>query len=333
MKVTYYCRRSLNAQFSIERVFSEILKFLPNGIIGRIATCRYNRGLFGRIYNIVEAVFRQGDINHITGDIHYVALLLQKHKTVMTVHDCVSLHRLSGWKRSLFKYFWYDLPVARSKVVVAISHFVADELTELVPHAAGKTRVIYDPVSADYQYSPKVFNAECPRILHLGVSPNKNLPRLIQALSGISCHLDLVGTPSKDILNALHGQGIQYSCSSDLTNAEVVQKYRNCDMVAFVSTYEGFGLPIVEANATGRAVVSSNIGSMREVAGNAACLVDPMDVQSIRAGILKMIEDGGKRETLIQRGLLNAERFRPDKIAAQYAAIYREIAGDSGGQG
>jgi glycosyltransferase involved in cell wall biosynthesis len=325
MKVTYYYRRPLNAQFSIERVFGEVLKSLPDGISCRIATCRYNRGLFGRIYNAVEAVFRQGDINHITGDIYYVAFLLQKHKTVMTVHDCVSLHRLSGWKRSLFKFLWYDLPVARSKVVVAISHFVADELVELVPHAAGKTRIVYDPVSRDYQYSPKAFNAECPRILHLGVSPNKNLPRLIQALSGIPCRLDIIGAPSKDILDALHSQGIQYSCASNLTDAEVVQKYRDCDMVAFVSTYEGFGLPIVEANATGRAVVTSNIGSMREVAGNAACFVDPMDVQSIRAGIMQMIEDGKRREDLIQQGLENANRFKPEAIAAQYAAIYEEL--------
>jgi glycosyltransferase involved in cell wall biosynthesis len=322
MKVTYYHRRPLNSQFSIERVFSEVRKAMPDGISYRVSTCRYNRGLYGRLYNIVEAAFRQGDINHITGDIYYVASLLTKCKTVLTVHDCVSLHRLSGWRRILFKYLWYDLPVARCKVVVAISRFVADELVSLVPHATGKVQVVYDPVSWDYKYNPKVFNAECPRILHLGISPNKNLPRLIQALSGIACHLEIIGEIPADILDALRSQRIQYSCASNLADAEVVQKYLDCDMVAFVSTYEGFGMPIAEANAIGRVVITSNRGSMQEVAADAACFVDPLDVQSIRAGVKRVIGDGSKREELIQRGLENAKRFRPEIIAAQYAAIY-----------
>jgi glycosyltransferase involved in cell wall biosynthesis len=325
VKVTYYQRRPLPGQFSIERVFSEIRRSLPGGIRCRVATCRYSRGLFRRIYNALEAVFRQGDINHVTGDIYYIACLLQKRKTILTVHDCVSLHRLSGWKRALFKIFWYDLPVARSRIVVAISQSAADELGSLVPHAAGKLRIIHDPVSTDFQYHPRKFNAEFPRILHLGILPNKNLLRLIQALSGIPCHLEIIGDPSKDVIESLHHNGIQYSASSNLTDEQVVQKYRDCDMVAFVSTYEGFGMPIVEANAIGRPVVTSNIRAIREVANNAACFVDPFDVLSIRSGILRVIENTGEREELIIRGLENSKRFSPESIAAQYVSIYQEL--------
>ena len=128
------------------------------------------------------------------------------------------------------------------------------------------------------------------------------------------------------MLAALQRSGIRYSVSSDLTDAEVVQKYRDCDMVAFVSTYEGFGMPIVEANASGRVVITSNIGSMREVAGDAACLVNPLDVQSIREGIVRIIGDSEMRERLIQKGLENAKRFTPEIIAAQYASLYKELA-------
>ena len=97
------------------------------------------------------------------------------------------------------------------------------------------------------------------------------------------------------------------------------------DLLVFVSTYEGFGLPILEAQATGRPVITSNVLSMPEVAGDSACLVDPFDVSSIRKGILKVINDPAYREKLIKRGFENVKRFQPDKIAEQYADIYRGL--------
>jgi glycosyltransferase involved in cell wall biosynthesis len=325
MRITHYQRRPTDTQHSIERVFREIRRFLPKGFSCRTSICRFDRGVLRRFYNTVEAVFRQADVNHITGDVHYIATLLEKRKTVVTVHDCVSLHRLSKIRRAIFKYFWYDLPIARCNVVVSISQSAANELVSLVPHAARKIRVIHNPVSSDYHYSGKIFNAACPRILQVGVNPNKNLPRLIHALYGIPCHLDIIGKLPEDILAALKISGIEYSTTFNLTDTEVVQKYRDCDLVAFVSTYEGFGMPIIEGNATGRAVITSNIGAMREVAGDAAWLVDPLDIGSIRAGILRIIEDSEMRELLIQKGLENVKRFNPETIAVQYASLYTEL--------
>ena len=75
---------------------------------------------------------------------------------------------------------------------------------------------------------------------------------------------------------------ISYTEQWGLSDQEILQHYRDCDMVVFASTYEGFGMPIIEGNATGRPVVTSNICSMPEVAGAAACLVDPFDCSSIR---------------------------------------------------
>jgi glycosyltransferase involved in cell wall biosynthesis len=95
--------------------------------------------------------------------------------------------------------------------------------------------------------------------------------------------------------------------------------------VVFASTYEGFGMPIVEANATGRPVVTSNIGPMPEVAGSAACLVDPFDCSSIREGIVRVIGDADYRSHLVAGGFENVKRFQADVIAAQYAAVYREV--------
>ena len=84
---------------------------------------------------------------------------------------------------------------------------------------------------------------------------------------------------------------IEYENWSNLSLDEVVRKYQQCDLLTFCSTYEGFGMPIVEANVVGRPVVTSDISSMPEVAGNAACLVDPFDSASIRSGIRRVIKD------------------------------------------
>jgi glycosyltransferase involved in cell wall biosynthesis len=98
-----------------------------------------------------------------------------------------------------------------------------------------------------------------------------------------------------------------------------------CDLLVFASTFEGFGLPIVEAQATGRPVVTSNIMSMPEVAGDAACLVDPFNVSSIREGVLKVINDSDYRNALVKAGFENVKRFQPEQIARQYAELYHEL--------
>jgi len=327
MKVTYFHRAPIQWTYSLERVFSDVRKAMPSEVECSIANCRY----YGTrpdhlLYNIIEAQRRQGDVNHITGDIHYVASLLDPKKTILTVPDCVGLHNLSGMKQKIFKALWYDLPVKRSRFITTISNFTATELCSYVPHAAEKIRIVYVPVSENFIYQTKPFNEKKPVILQVGtLKHNKNLNRVVESLAGISCKLDIVGRLSDAQKALLSKFKIDYTNSFNLTNDEIIQKYKDCDMVVFASTYEGFGMPIVEANATGRPIVTSNICSMPEVAGDAACIVDPYDIGSIRAGILRVIQDGDYRQTLIENGCKNVERFKPQTIALQYLALYKEI--------
>ena len=125
----------------------------------------------------------------------------------------------------------------------------------------------------------------------------------------------------------LEETGISYENYFNLPYDEVIQQYELCDMVCFASTYERFGMPIIEGNAVGRPVVAGNVASMPEVAGNAACLVDPYDIESIRAGILKVIADGGYREEPIENGLENVKRFNPEKIVREYVKVYEGVLG------
>ena len=103
MRVTFFQRRPQGANFSIERLFRDIRAALPPGTDAKVAVSRFpSRGLFRRMYNVVEAAFRQEDVNHVTGDVHYLTYLLDKNRTLLTVHDLVSLHRLQGWRKRVY---------------------------------------------------------------------------------------------------------------------------------------------------------------------------------------------------------------------------------------
>jgi glycosyltransferase involved in cell wall biosynthesis len=113
-----------------------------------------------------------------------------------------------------------------------------------------------------------------------------------------------------------------------VTDEELVEAYRRCDMVVFASLYEGFGLPILEAQAMGRPVITSNFGAMREAAGDGALLVDPYSVEAIREAVLRITREPALREDLIAKGLRNVANFSADAVAMKYAQIYRNLATD-----
>ena len=327
MKVTYFQRKPLPGANSIERIFRDVRDALPSGIKYTVSIASYHsKGILPRLYNMIEAVSRQSDVNHITGDIHYAAYFLKKRKTLLTIHDCVSLETYRGIRKKVMFFLRYRLPQKRSEMIVAISESTKMELLKHSCCDPNNIRVVYDCVSPSFRPAPYSFNAAQPVILQVGTTQNKNLIRIAQALEGIRCRLNIIGLLTCPQMEALHYYNIDYSNRSDLSDDEIVKSYIDCDMVIFASTYEGFGLPIVEANATGRPIVTSNVLSMPEVAGDAACLVDPFDVQSIREGILRVIQNAHYREQIVQNGFENVKRFQPDMITAQYVALYEELA-------
>lgn len=325
MRITHYQRKPSHT-FSVERLFSDVRNALPIECKARVQLSRFESiGIWRRFYNVIEAAFHQGDINHVTGDVHFLTYLLTRRKTVLTVLDCVTLERLKGIKRQLLWFFWYWLPIRRSAVVTVISDSTKNELLKYVNCAQDKIRVIHCPVSPSFTVKQKVFNTDCPRILQIGTKQNKNIERLAQALKGLSSHLVIIGKLSKLQHSALAINCISYENHIGLSDAELLDLYQSTDMLAFVSTYEGFGLPIVEANAVGRPVITSNIYSMPEVADEAACIVDPYDVAAIRSGIDRIISDTEYRNKLVEAGFKNIERFSAEYIAVQYAELYRSL--------
>lgn len=323
----HFHRRRGPHHYSLEKVFAEVRRHLPDGMRAVAVECpRESRGFINRVINMMWAARNQGTINHITGDIHYLAITLKKRRTILTIHDCACLINSRGLKRWLLWLFWYRIPLSRSGLVTAVSEFTKAELLRYLKRRPQRISVIHDPYGQEFRPSPKAFNAGRPVILQVGTGWNKNLERVARALAGISCRLVIVGPLSRRQRAILEDNWIEYDNFVGISEAELVSLYRQCDIVVFASLYEGFGLPIVEAQAVGRPVVTSDRCSMPEVAGGAACLVDPECVSSIREGILRLIHGEDYRESLIRAGFENVKRFAPEHIAAQYADLYRSLA-------
>jgi glycosyltransferase involved in cell wall biosynthesis len=325
--IVLFFRKARNAgNYSIETYFNDLIKFFPSNINAVIKTCKYeSAGFWRRIYITFEALFRQGNINHVTGDVHFLTLFLQKKRTILTIHDCWFMRHPSPFARFIFKWFWLKLPVQRSAIVTAVSQSTKNDIITYTGCSPQKIRVINTSVSDNYQPSPKEFNKKKPLLLQIGTVGNKNLERLIPALEGINCTLNIIGNLSESQLALLKQHTVDHVNSFNISDEEMLMAYKNCDIVTFVSLLEGFGMPIIEANRIERVVVTSNVSSMPEIAADAACLVDPHDIGSIREGILKVINDDNYREQLIANGRKNKNRFVADKIAEQYYYLYMEL--------
>ncbi len=314
--------------YSLESYFKSIRELAPADIRINLKISRFeSRGLWRRIYNVIEAAFSQKQVNHVTGDVHFLTLLMNRKKTLLTILDCGRLKELSGIRLKLFKYFWFTLPAKKAAFITVISLATRDDLLQHIHYDPARIRVIYVNIPDLYRPSEKPFNEARPLILQVGTARNKNLERIIPALEGLSCRYRILGPLTEAHSALLKKHKLEYEHIDRVdTDAEVFDLYKSCDIVSFASTVEGFGMPILEGNATGRVVVTGNTSSMPEIAADAACLVDPWDIESIRNGFRKVIADPDYRNQLIRNGFDNVKRFNGNLIAGQYFELYRELA-------
>ena len=275
--------------------------------------------------NLLAVRPRKNTIYHITGDVHYMGIRLGK-RAILTIHDVGSVTSKKGlFVRFYIKCIWFWLPALRVRHITVISEFTKQELRQIIPFYKRDIHVIHNPVNPVFQFSDKPFNTGSPKVLLVGTKPNKNLNRIFEAMHGLPCELIIIGSLNEVQTTLLNALNLNYRNKVKLTVADIYNCYLECDMLCFPSLYEGFGMPIIEAQAVGRPVITSNIGAMKEVAGSGACLVDPYNEESIRAGVLKVMNQPDYREQLIQNGLKNVQRFTLEHIAQQYQSLYKQM--------
>lgn len=330
MNITYLYRQP-GTGHSIEALFDSIQRETEQqtGVFaGRICVPNSSRGL-GHVWKNLRFLWSQtAHVFHITGDVHYAVLALPASRTVLTIHDCSTLKNNQNRpvRYALFWLLWYYLPIRRASVVTAISEKTRQELLHYVGNVARKVVVVPNGYAPAFTYQPAAFRGGHPVLLQLGTAPNKNLTRLVAALTGIPCTLLLVGPLSDTLRDELRTHRITYRQYENLNQAGVIQLYLACDMVTFVSTYEGFGMPVLEANAVGRVVLTSVIPPLCDLFAGAAHFVEPTSISAIRAGILTLIHDADYRQSLIDAGRKNAQRYTVQRAAMAYNALYQQVA-------
>ena len=147
----------------------------------------------------------------------------------------------------------------------------------------------------------------------------------MEIVSIIDAETFLLYIPSKYKFVAQSAKNVYKIKYVDINESELIKQYETADIITFVSTYEGFGMPIIEANAIGRCVITSNCTSMPEIANNAACLVDPFSIDSIKEGVLKICNNQIYRQNLIENGIINVKKFDKNKIHNQYLTLYKKL--------
>lgn len=320
-------RKPMGAQVSIERLFSHLRSELTSVRVRVHQSPHPSKGLSGRLRNLLAARrAAEGCLAHVTGDVHYLSLGLPRKSSILTIHDCAVLHRLSGIRREVLRLLWFAWPVARATAVTTISEATLRDLKTWVSSRHWhKLRVIPNCVDPAFQHAPKDWNAKLPVFLQVGTGWNKNLEGVIEALQGLPCCLRIIGPVSEKQKKLLHDNHIDHECLGRVSDDELIHAYRDSDALIFASLAEGFGLPILEAQMTGRPVITSNCSSMPEVAGDGALLVDPKQPSEIRRAVERIISDPTLRQELIRKGTLNVSRFSAATIAAKYLELYREI--------
>ncbi|GAA4463532.1 glycosyltransferase family 1 protein [Nemorincola caseinilytica] len=327
LTVTHYYREPRNTGVSIEGIFRTVKQDLEGRAAIRDHVCDPKQS---RVKNTLEAAKYASDINHITGDVNFLALGLRGHRNILTIHDLGYYENPvhSRLKHLIYHTFWFALPLRYIDVVTVVSEFTRNKLLQYFKYPEHKIRVIADPVKPAFRYMHKDQLHSKPVVLMLGTGKHKNLDNLIEAARDMNVHLDIVGWPAQDELDRLKGYGISHTIYNRLTDEEVYQRYLNCDILFIASHYEGFGMPIIEAQAVGRPVITSNIGAMLEVGKGSAVLVDPKDPRQIRDELVALAKDRMYYGDVVKRGLKNAARFDHRVISEQYLELYKEIYRD-----
>ncbi len=290
-----------------------------------------------------DRLLPDGTLFHAT---EHLLLPLRSLPTVLTVHDLIFRHLPEHHKPLNRWYLNWTLPLycRRATHVIAISECTRQDLTAAYDVPPEKISVIHE--AADPRFAPQTPDrvAEVRRryglperyLLFVGtIEPRKNLTRLLHAFEvlkreRLSDGLVIVGKRGwlyGDFFAELDRSPAREGVilPGYVPDEDLPAIYAGAQALAFPSLYEGFGLPALEAMASGTPVACSGTSSLPEVVGDAALTFDPIDEEAIIAALRRLLGHTGLQRELAQRGVERAARFSWDRVAAETEAVYERV--------
>jgi glycosyltransferase involved in cell wall biosynthesis len=262
---------------------------------------------------VLPVASRKDDVLHLPG---HRGPLISAAPLVVTIHDLAVLRHpetFNRWTRSYSKLLLPRLARAATRVI-AVSEFTALEAVELL--GVDEHRVWVIPHGVEAPFTPDGPVADGDYLLAVGtLEPRKNLERVAEAARRVGAELRVVGASG---WGDVHVESLGY-----VDDERLAELYRGAACLVYASLYEGFGLPVLEAMASGTPVVAATGSAPAEVADGAAVLVDPLDVEAIAAGIEEALR---RRAELRAAGLERAKIFKWEAAAKATAEVYREAA-------
>ena len=282
---------------------------------------------------------------------HYVVSPFTPCPVVVTIHDCIHLRfpqYLPNRGAHLYARAFMALAARRARRVLTVSQASKDDILHYLGLPASKVEVIYNalderlasaPTDDDIARVRGRFLLTSPYVLYTGnIKPHKNVDRLIEAFAILrrrgsgDLKLLIIGDEISKYPNLrrlvhrfqLH-QHVRFL--GFVPDATLAVLYRLTSVFVFPSLYEGFGLPPLEAMASGVPVVTSNVSSLPEVVGDAALLIDPMDAGAIADAMGRVLSDADLRAELIRRGHERVKTFSWERSAARTREVYAEVLG------
>jgi glycosyltransferase involved in cell wall biosynthesis len=265
---------------------------------------------------------------------------------IVTIHDLAIFHNPSWFPTQVFSTrLLVPQTLKRARAILAVSENTAKDLRELFRVPEERISVIHEGVDLQAVATTEVvspqerFGLPEKYFCFVGtLEPRKNLIRLVEAYADLRKrnaaleNIPLIlagkkGWKSEAIFKTISANGLEASVRylGYISGAEKIGLIRGAQAFVFPSSYEGFGLPVLEALALGTPVLTSNQSSLPEVTGDAAELIDPESTEAIAKGIERVLFDEPLRKRLRTQGIEQARKFSWEKVALQTIALYEKI--------
>lgn len=317
--------------------FSDYKKYLP--------------GIYNEILGSAILSKEKLDLIHTTSHASRIPVSY-RGKTIVTIHD-LAVYKLNDVFPRLFQAknkALISLMVSKAEKIIAVSHSIKNDLREILKCPEDKIRVIYSGFDKRMFENPEVdrqkildkYSIKDKYLLFLGtLEPSKNIVRLFEAFKvfkeknkkdKITGDYKLVMAGKRGWLAREYKQiAKDLGLSRDVIftgyviGDDLVPLFHNADFFVMPSLYEGFGTTVLEAFATGTPAIVSNVSSIPEIAGDAAELVNPMDIQNIAEAMVKLSRNEELRNAYREKGKEQLEKFNWEKCARETLEVYKRL--------